>query len=100
MRLAEVLRELTQPGDLYGRFGGTMFTVLVERGTMTDVRAWANQFCKAVANQVFEFETQSTSMTCTIGLCEVRPSERRHRANAWLKPSRPAARAAIRAATG
>lgn len=76
MRLAEVVRELTQPGDLYGRFGGTMFTVMVERGTMTDVRAWANQLCKAVATQVFEFETQSTSMSCTIGLCEIRPSER------------------------
>jgi diguanylate cyclase (GGDEF)-like protein/PAS domain S-box-containing protein len=76
MRLAEVIRELTQPGDLYGRFGGTMFTVMVERGTMTDVRAWAGQLCKAVANQVFEFETQSTSMSCTIGLCEIRPSER------------------------
>jgi len=75
MRLAEILREFMQPGDLYGRFGGTIFTVLVERGTMTDVQAWANQLRKAVANQVFEVETQSTSMSCTIGLCEVRPSD-------------------------
>jgi diguanylate cyclase (GGDEF)-like protein/PAS domain S-box-containing protein len=75
MRLAEILRELMQPGDLYGRFGGTMFTVLLERGTMTDVQAWANQLRKAVANQVFEVETQSTSMSCTIGLCEVRTSD-------------------------
>ncbi|MBN8281389.1 MAG: EAL domain-containing protein [Gammaproteobacteria bacterium] len=75
MRVAEILRELMQPGDLYGRFGGTMFTVLLERGTMTDVQAWANQLRKAVANQVFEVETQSTSMSCTIGLCEVRPAD-------------------------
>ena len=75
MRLAELLRELKQPGDLYSRFGGTMFTVLVERGTMTDVEAWANQLRKAVANQVFEVDKQSTSMSCTIGLCEVRPSD-------------------------
>jgi len=75
MRFAELLRELMQPGDLYGRFGGTMFAVLVERGTMTDVQAWANQLRKAVANQVFEVETQSTSMSCTVGLCEVRPSD-------------------------
>ncbi|MBL8201802.1 MAG: EAL domain-containing protein [Chromatiales bacterium] len=75
MRLAELLRELMQPGDLYGRFGGTMFTVLLERGTMTDVQAWANQLRKAVSDQVFEVETQSTSMSCTIGLCEVRPSD-------------------------
>lgn len=75
MRVAELLRELMQPGDLYSRFGGTMFTVLVERGTMTDVEAWANQLRKAVANQVFEVDTQSTSMSCTIGLCEVRSSD-------------------------
>jgi diguanylate cyclase (GGDEF)-like protein len=75
MRVAELLRELTQSGDLYGRFGGTIFTVLVERGTMTDVQAWANQLRKAVADQVFEVDTQSTSMSCTIGLCEVRPSD-------------------------
>lgn len=76
MRLAEVLKELMQPGDLYGRFGGTMFTVLLERGTMTDVQAWASQLRKAVANQIFEVDTQSTSMSCTIGLCEVRGSEK------------------------
>jgi EAL domain-containing protein (putative c-di-GMP-specific phosphodiesterase class I) len=70
-----LLRELMQPGDLYSRFGGTMFTVLVERGTMTDVEAWANQLRKAVANQVFEVDTQSTSMSCTIGLCAVRSSD-------------------------
>jgi diguanylate cyclase (GGDEF)-like protein len=75
MRVAELLRELMQPGDLYSRFGGTMFTVLVERGTMTDVEAWANQLRKAVANQVFEVDTQSTSMSCTIGLCAVRSSD-------------------------
>lgn len=75
MRFAELLRELMQPGDLYGRFGGTMFTVLLERGTMTDVQAWANQVRKAVAAQIFEVDAQSTSMTCTVGLCEVRTSE-------------------------
>lgn len=72
MRLSELLRELMQPGDLYGRFGGTMFAVLVERGTMSDVQAWAQQIQKAVASQVFEVDTQSTSLSCTIGLCEAR----------------------------
>lgn len=74
MHVADILREMTLPGDLYGRFGGTMFTVLAERGTMTDVQAWAEQIRKAVENQVFEVETQSTSLTCTIGICEARGS--------------------------
>lgn len=75
MRMADLLRDLMQPGDLYGRFGGTLFTVLVDRGTMADAQAWAEQVCKAVAAQVFEVDTQSTSLTCTIGLTEVRTSE-------------------------
>lgn len=73
MRLAEVIREFMQPDDLYGRFGGTMFVALLERGTIADVEAWSEGLLKAVSNQVFEVEQQSTSLTCTIGLCEVEP---------------------------
>lgn len=71
MRLAEQLRELLQPGDICGRFGGTIFALLLERGTMTDVEAWAEQVRKAIASRVFEVDSQSTSLTCTIGLTEV-----------------------------
>jgi diguanylate cyclase (GGDEF)-like protein len=71
-RLAAIVRDLAHPGDLCGRFGGTVFTVLVERGTMADVQAWAEQVRKAVADQVFEADTQSTSITCTLGVCEAR----------------------------
>ncbi len=71
MHFSEVLRELMQPRDLYGRFGGTIFAVLLERGNMQDVEAWAEQVCNAIGGNVFEVEQQSTSLTCTIGLCEV-----------------------------
>jgi diguanylate cyclase (GGDEF)-like protein/PAS domain S-box-containing protein len=71
-RLAALVREVAHPGDVCGRFGGTLFTVMVERGTLTDVRAWADQLRKAVADRVFEVETQSTSLTCTIGISEAR----------------------------
>ncbi len=71
LRLAELLREFMQPSDLYGRFGGTMFVALLERGTLGDVEAWAEALRRAVAEQVFEVEQQSTTLTCTIGLVEV-----------------------------
>lgn len=74
MKLADLLREFLQPNDLCGRFGGTIFTVLLERGTMTDVEAWAEQVRKAVAARVFEVDRQSTTLTCTIGLTEI-PAE-------------------------
>ena len=71
MRLAEQLREMLQPNDICGRFGGTIFTLLLERGTMTDIEAWAEQLRKAVGARVFEVDNQSTTLTCTIGLTEI-----------------------------
>ena len=32
-----------QPNDICGRFGGTIFCMLLERGTMNDVEAWAEK---------------------------------------------------------
>lgn len=75
MRLGELLRELLQPNDLCGRFGGTIFTALLERGTMHDVEAWAEQVRKAVASRVFEVDHRSTTLTCTIGVTEIDQSE-------------------------
>jgi PAS domain S-box-containing protein len=63
MRLAELLRELLQPRDVCGRFGGTIFAAVIERGTMNDVEAWAEQVRKAVAGRVFEVDNQSTTLT-------------------------------------
>jgi diguanylate cyclase (GGDEF)-like protein/PAS domain S-box-containing protein len=71
MKFAELLRQVMQSNDLYGRFGGTIFTVLLERGTMTDVEAWAEQVRKTVASRVFEVDRQSTTLTCTIGVTEI-----------------------------
>jgi len=71
MRQAELLREMLQPADLCGRFGGTIFTALVERGTMNDIEAWAEQIRRTMAATVFEVDSQSTTLTCTVGLTEV-----------------------------
>lgn len=74
-QLAELLKDFMQPPDLYGRFGGTMFIALLERGTMKDVETWTEQLRKTIADHVFEVDNQSTSLTCTIGLSEVRHGE-------------------------
>ena len=75
-RLAELLREFMQPADLYGRFGGTMYIALLERGTMKDVQTWAEQLRKTISEHVFEVDDQSTSLTCTIGLSEILHNDR------------------------
>jgi len=68
--LAQMLREFVQPTDIYGRFGGTMFTVMLERGTMADAEYWAEQLLHNIAEAVFEYDEKSTAITCSIGLCE------------------------------
>jgi diguanylate cyclase (GGDEF)-like protein len=77
VQLAEQLRSLAQPQDLYGRFGGQVFTMFVERGTLRDVEAWAQNALARIAERVFESAHNTLSVTCTIGLAEVGPSTER-----------------------
>lgn len=74
-KLADLLKDFMKPADIYGRFGGTMFIVLLERGNMLDAESWADQLRLAVETKVFEVENQSTSLTCTVGLCEADPND-------------------------
>jgi multidomain signaling protein FimX len=77
VQLAEQLRVLAQPHDLYGRFGGQVFTMFVERGTLRDIEAWAQNALARIAERVFESAHNTLSVTCTIGLAEVGPSTER-----------------------
>ncbi|HEY5623476.1 MAG TPA: EAL domain-containing protein, partial [Gammaproteobacteria bacterium] len=71
VQLAEVVRGLTQPNDLYGRFGGVVFAVLLERGTLRDVEAWADNAITTISDHLFEIGEKTVSVTCTLGLSEV-----------------------------
>jgi diguanylate cyclase (GGDEF)-like protein len=77
VQIAEQLRELTQPNDLYGRFGGQVFTLFLERGTLRDVEAWAQNALARIAGRIFESAHNTLSVTCTIGLAEVGPTTER-----------------------
>jgi len=77
VQIAEQLRELLQPNDLPGRFGGQVFTLFLERGTLRDVEAWAQGALARIAGRIFESAHNTLSVTCTIGLAEVGPSTER-----------------------
>jgi diguanylate cyclase (GGDEF)-like protein len=77
IQIAEQLRELTQPQDLYGRFGGQVFTLFLERATLRDVEAWAQSVLKRISGRIFESAHNTLSVTCTIGLAEVGPATER-----------------------
>jgi diguanylate cyclase (GGDEF)-like protein len=76
-QIAEELRALTQPTDVCGRFGGQVFTLFLERGTLRDVEAWAQNALARIANRIFETQHNTLSVTCTIGLAEVGPTTER-----------------------
>jgi diguanylate cyclase (GGDEF)-like protein len=77
VQIAEQLRELAQPHDLCGRFGGQIFTLFLERGTLRDVEAWAQNAIARIAGRIFESAHNTLSVTCTIGLAEVGPTTSR-----------------------
>ncbi|HZL93905.1 MAG TPA: EAL domain-containing protein, partial [Vicinamibacterales bacterium] len=74
VQIAAQLRELTEPQDLYGRLGGPVFTLFLERGTLRDIEAWAQNALTRIAARIFESAHNTLSVTCTIGLAEVGPS--------------------------
>ncbi len=68
--VAELLRGTVNAKDLCGRFGGNVFAVLVERGTLRDIEAWADHVVVRIAGHMFETANQTLSVTCTIGIAE------------------------------
>ncbi len=71
IQLAELIRGLTQEKDICGRFGGVVFTALIERGTLRDLEAWAENIIRALSDHMFEINGKTLSLTCTLGLSEV-----------------------------
>jgi diguanylate cyclase (GGDEF)-like protein len=74
VQIAAQLRELTEPQDLYGRLAGPVFALFLERGTLRDIEAWAQNALARIAARIFESAHNPFSVTCTIGLAEVGPS--------------------------
>jgi multidomain signaling protein FimX len=75
IQMAGLLRDTTHAQDVLGRFGGTVFALLVERGTVRDIEAWAESARRAIADHIFEVSQNSLSVTCTIGIAEVGPAK-------------------------
>ncbi|KPK59590.1 MAG: hypothetical protein AMJ59_10210 [Gammaproteobacteria bacterium SG8_31] len=66
--IAGILKDHVQPSDVYGRFGGTLFAVLLSRGNTRDMQAWAESLCRKISARLFEISDKSVSVSCTVGL--------------------------------
>jgi multidomain signaling protein FimX len=70
---ARLLADSLYPKELFGRFGGLRFLVLLERGNENDVNAWSEQLLARVQKHVMRIRDKAVSITCTIGLSVVSP---------------------------
>ena len=72
---AQLLKEQLNPRDIVGRFGGVSFLVLLERGNEHDVDVWSEQLVARSAKNVVRIKDKSLSVTCTLGLSVVTPTD-------------------------
>ncbi|MGB6604481.1 MAG: EAL domain-containing protein [Steroidobacteraceae bacterium] len=70
---ARLLAESLHPKELFGRFGGLRFLVLLERGNDNDLEAWSEQLLARVAKHIMRIRDKAVSVTCTVGLSVVSP---------------------------
>ena len=75
VEFAKLLKDQLNPKDIAGRFGGVSFLVLLERGNEHDVEAWSEQLVAKSAKNVVRIKDKSLSVTCTLGLSVVAPTE-------------------------
>ncbi|MCZ6560277.1 MAG: EAL domain-containing protein, partial [Gammaproteobacteria bacterium] len=68
IQMAGLLKELTQPGDLYGRFGGNIFCAQLHRGNSRDIDAWVKNLIQRMAAHNYTAGDKSISLTVTVGM--------------------------------
>ncbi len=69
--LADELRCHLTPNDLAGRFTGSSFILLMERGTSADLERWAAHIIGAVREHAFVVAGREVRISLTIGLARV-----------------------------
>jgi predicted signal transduction protein with EAL and GGDEF domain len=70
-QIAEVMGRLLSSSDIAGRFGGTVFAFVLERGSLKDIQAWSENALNRISEHLFEVADRSLSLTCSIGLAEM-----------------------------
>lgn len=71
IQLALLLKGLIGEQDVCGRFGGTVFGAIVERGTLRDIQAWGDHVVGRIAETIIDAGGKSITVTCTMGIAEI-----------------------------
>lgn len=72
--LADLVNEHAGNNTLVSRFGGNLFTMLLVRRSIYEIRQLAEQLVEAVANSTFAAGKESLMITVSVGLVELTPS--------------------------
>jgi len=69
--LADLLRDVVQPRDLYGRLGSSLFGALIARGNRKELQAWAETVLSKAARTLFEADGKSVSVSLSAGVAVI-----------------------------
>jgi diguanylate cyclase (GGDEF)-like protein len=69
--VADLLRDVIQPRDLYGRLGSGLFGALIARGNRRELRAWAETVLGKAARTLFEADGKSVSVSLSAGVAVI-----------------------------
>lgn len=67
---ANALVETATKGDVYGRFGSNVFTILCHKGSQDDVKSWAEHFQDYLHKNPCEIDGTDYPLTCSIGISD------------------------------
>ncbi len=75
IKFARLLKDMLNPKEVAGRFGGVRFLVLLERGNEHDINAWGERLLTRMQKQVMRIRDKSVSVTCSLGMSVVPPGQ-------------------------
>jgi diguanylate cyclase len=74
--IANVLRKRLRPSDFIARFGGEEFVLLMPDSTLSDALAVGEVLRAAIAACPFHFKGEPVTITVSMGVAQLQPSER------------------------
>lgn len=70
-QFAALVGEARAANDLFGRCGDGTLMLLMERGTIGDIQAWAEHLIGRIGTHVFRAGDKQSSCTCSIGIATI-----------------------------
>ncbi len=67
---ANALKETAAKGDIYGRFGSNVFTIMCHKGSQDDVESWAKHFQDYLSNNPCIISEIEYPLSCSIGISD------------------------------